>query len=85
MAFHREDSVTDEERDAVQSLVSAALRVVRAPLTGVDLYSPMARAIFNLTLQLAAAGFIRIEEAQVMGGDMPQDVIDAECPARTKP
>jgi hypothetical protein len=72
--------MTQDEADAMQSLMSAAIRVARTPMTGVDLCCPMARAIFGLTIQLAAAGFIKVDEAQAMGGNMPQEVIDQECP-----
>lgn len=54
------------------------MRVVRTPLTGVDPYSPMMRAVFNLTLQLAAARFIKVEEAQAMGHPVPMESFDAE-------
>lgn len=56
--------MTQEERDAVQRLISAAIRVVRTPMTGVGIDSPMARAVFGLAVQLAAAGFIKVDEAQ---------------------
>ncbi len=49
--------MTSDEAEAVQHLVSAAIRVVRAPAGNVvEFDSPMARAIFNLALQLASMG-----------------------------
>ena len=56
--------MNQEERDAMQALLSASIRVVRTPMTGVPIDSPMARAVFNLAVQLAAAGFILVDEAQ---------------------
>lgn len=72
--------MTEGERDAVQGLISAMVRVARAPMTGVNLHSPMARAIFNLTIQLAAAGIIKTDEAQAMGREMPDETFEAEVP-----
>lgn len=71
--------MTSEEASAMQALIIAAVRVARTPMTGIDLCSPMARAIFALTMQLAAAGFIKTNEATNMGEKMPQEAIDAEC------
>lgn len=73
--------MTQDESDAVHELISHAVRVVRTPITpmtGVDICSPMARAIFNLTVQLAAAGFIRADEAVEVGRLLPQDSLDME-------
>lgn len=56
--------MNDEDRDLIQHLASAAIRVARTPMTGVPIDSPIARAIFNLTLQLASMGFIAVKEAQ---------------------
>lgn len=70
--------MTQDEADAMQGLISAAVRVVRTPMTGVDMHSPMARAIFNLTVQLAAAGIIRADEAVEVGQKLPDDALDLE-------
>jgi hypothetical protein len=56
--------MTQGERDTVQALISAAIRVVRTPMTGVGIDTPMARSVFGLAITLAAMGLIGVDEAQ---------------------
>lgn len=68
--------MTQAELDALQHLVSAAIRVVRTPLSETD--TPMCRSVLALGMQLAAMGFIKLDEAQRLAHRMSLESVKAE-------